>query len=275
MKFPCYVVIICLLISCGGGGETDVDVVASVGERQIQRSCLEMYLKNILGEEQYGSSPEILSQLLDQFLEEELLYGEAVRNGLSPEKPRSVVITDFIHRECDSLPEPAEAEVQEYFQRNKNKFHIGQTSVFRMILVETRSEAEEILEKIGMGKPFPDLANEYSRAPNAGEGGAVGPIEMKCLPRNISSVLEHLSEGEISEIVEVPYGFLLFQLVNTLEPGDLSLQEVYDDIVLQLKEEACERHREELVEKIEDKEHIWIYAHHLPFPYRGKYSCWQ
>ena len=267
------VVIALLLLGCSD--RDDVTTIATIDGRVIKIEEMETHLREILGEDLYVAPTEVLSELLDQLIEEELIYRHAIRENFSKELPYEEVIRRYLLEMCEKLPGPDNEEVKQYYLTHKLQYNIKRTYVFRMILVASREEAQRIYSELKEGGSFDELAREHSISPNAGSGGLVGPVELNRLPQNIQEVLIHLKDGEVSNVVEVPYGYLIFLVIRTIPARDLSMEEVYDDIVSHLREKVCSERQAHLVESLERKETVWIYAHHLPFPYSGKYPCWQ
>lgn len=251
------------------------DVVVLMGKHRIYKTALETYLKETLGRDHYAASSEILSSLLDNYIDEELLLLEAVRQGYPPEGNRSMTIIRFMENLCSQLTEPSKDQIQQYFKLHRKEFKFEKACIFREIMLNDKTLADRLLKEVKSGADFGQLARDHSLAPNAAEGGLVGPIEFDHIPENIRDILKDLKSGSVSETIEVPYGYLMFQMIKSIPGGDLSLDDVYDDIVTHLKEEACVQLKQKLINDIEKKEHVWILTHHLLFPYSGKYPSWQ
>ncbi|WP_437620963.1 peptidylprolyl isomerase [Sorangium sp. So ce1151] len=73
---------------------------------------------------------------------------------------------------------------------------------------EARARAQEALLKIRGGQSFEQAVTEYSDEPGAGErGGDLGVFERGVMVKGFSDVAFALKVGEVSEIVETPFGF--------------------------------------------------------------------
>jgi len=71
-----------------------------------------------------------------------------------------------------------------------------------------QARAEECLEKLRSGADFVEMVEEYSDEPGAADqGGAVGPFGRGEMVRSFTDTAFDLKIGEISEVVETPYGF--------------------------------------------------------------------
>lgn len=112
---------------------------------------------------------------------------------------------------------------QQYYQEHEDSFENVINT--RHILVETRKQAEEILERIHKGEGFRELAREYSLCPSGKESGgelgfwpdgtAVPPYE------EAAHSLENI--GDISGPVQSQFGFHIIQLLGRKEK--LALEE--------------------------------------------------
>lgn len=84
----------------------------------------------------------------------------------------------------------------------------------RYILVKTETAARDIRQRLAGGEEFTALAQKFSIAPNAQDGGDLGffgPGEL--LPQFEESVVQ-LGVGEFSAILEIPMGYVIIQRLN-------------------------------------------------------------
>ena len=73
---------------------------------------------------------------------------------------------------------------------------------------EARKRAEEVLAKLGRGAVFEDLVSQYSDEPGAAERhGDLGVFDRAQMVKPFADAAFSLKVGEISVIVETPFGF--------------------------------------------------------------------
>jgi NIMA-interacting peptidyl-prolyl cis-trans isomerase 1 len=77
---------------------------------------------------------------------------------------------------------------------------------------EARERAAECLAKIRAGAAFEAMVTEYSDEPGAGaRAGDLGPFNKNAMVKPFADAAFRLRVGEISELVETPYGFHVIQ----------------------------------------------------------------
>lgn len=77
---------------------------------------------------------------------------------------------------------------------------------------EARKRAQECLVKLRGGADFGEMVTEYSDEPGAAErGGDLGVFEKRKMVKPFADAAFVLNIGEVSEVVETPFGFHIIQ----------------------------------------------------------------
>src|SRR5688572_7244987 len=78
---------------------------------------------------------------------------------------------------------------------------------FRIIVVSSVDRAETVVNRLRAGGDFVSIAQAESIDPSASRGGLIGPVEPSALRPELRDALANLAAGQISGIVQVPFGF--------------------------------------------------------------------
>jgi len=125
-----------------------------------------------------------------------------------------------------------EEQTYQYWQQHKEELKNPKLIRAYQILVSLENEAQEIMHQLDRKVSFEDLAKEYSIAPEASQEGDLGFFEIQQMPQEFEEALQNLTLSDpISPIVQSPYGWHIFKLVEVLESSEISYEEAYPKII--------------------------------------------
>lgn len=254
--------------ACGAVEPVPPEAVARLGGEWVLLEDFETYLHRTAGEGTEELPSRVLSKLLDQYLEEELLSRLAVEEGLaSPDTPRRRALELLL--QAQDLPDPTEAEVRGYYQEHRQEFQRAERVRLRQILVEDEQSLERALEELESGEAFSEVAGRYS-----GDlmGGFQGELARRDLPPTFVDTIFDLSPGEVSEVVEAEYGYHLFQVTERLPEEVVPLQDAEPAIRRHLREQALDRRLDSLLQEARERYPVEVYPQNLPFEYGGDFA---
>ena len=101
-------------------------------------------------------------------------------------------------------------------------------------------QMQEILDKARAGEDFAQLATEYSDDSTRVNGGDVGLFRRGQMVPAFENAAFALQPGEISDIVETPFGLHIIKLEEREEARLLPLDEIRDQLRDHIREEAME-----------------------------------
>ena len=87
----------------------------------------------------------------------------------------------------------------------------------QIIVVESSSEAERVLQQIKNGMDFAALARQKSIDPSAASGGSMGRLDPATLRPELRDALKGIGPGHVSGIVKISVGFAILKV---LPPSD-------------------------------------------------------
>lgn len=124
------------------------------------------------------------------------------------------------------------------------------------ILVDSREQAEQLIEELEAGADFHELAQEHSQDPgSAARGGKLGWFEAEQMVPEFSAGVQALAPGETSpEPVESQFGWHLIALEQTRLTPLPEKQDVREELVNQYQHEAIES----MLEQLREQAHIEI-----------------
>lgn len=260
-----------LALALGCAEPPPSDAVARVGGDWVRMERFDLYLDHTAGIEAGELSSEVLSKILDGFLEEELLTRLAVERGVAqPDDPHRYAIERLLASEAES--EPTREEIEGYYREHRPDYRRLERVRLRQILVEDRDTVERAMTELRGGTDFAEAARRFSRDSTGETGGIQGELARDDLPPVFAETIFALEPGEISRILEAEYGFHIFQVTERLPAEVLPLELVEDEIREQLLEEAADRHLDRLVEEARNRYPVEVYTHNLPFDYRGSFD---
>jgi tetratricopeptide (TPR) repeat protein len=95
----------------------------------------------------------------------------------------------------------------------------------RIIIVNSASEAERILQQLKAGADFAVLARLKSMDPTAAEGGLMDTVDPTTLRPELRDGLKGVGPGQISSIIKLPAGFAILKALQPNEIPDLDAAE--------------------------------------------------
>ena len=230
-------------------------------------SRFEEFLRKQVGEGAGALDSRVLSRLLDQFLDAELLTRLAVEEKRLPPAGGQRQALDSLLADADVPVEPVEAE--QYYRTHQAEFALPERVRVHHILVATGAEAGRVEERLRVGEDFTTLARELSLDPSAPAGGDQGEIALEDLPPGFAPQVERLAPGEVGEPIQASDGWHLFRLDERLPARQRTLEEVAPEITERLRRQRGDALLARRLAEAADKYNVVVYAQNLPFDYRG------
>lgn len=146
---------------------------------------------------------------------------------------------------------PSDEAVAQYYQSNIARYSLPERRQARHILIKSsssdsaekkaasRAQIEEIAAKIKGGEDFATLAKERSEDTSAKQGGDLGLFGRGQMVKPFEDAVFAMKEGQVSDIVETPFGLHLIKLEKIAEAKIQPLDEVKESIVEQLTSDAA------------------------------------
>jgi len=190
--------------------------LAEVGGRKITLEELEDVVVAQTGQPLAEVPPELADALFGRHLEEEVLLAASgePRDRSLPPAVRGARTREALARLCPPPPLPSDAEIDAFLASLPTTTSTGDRLRLRQLILPDRASAEKARERLAKGEDFEALSREMSRAPNAGEGGAIGWVERGQLPPEFEAAVFPLAPGQPSAAVASNAGWHVFQVVE-------------------------------------------------------------
>ena len=172
---------------------------------------------------------------LQQAMAQEGMTAEDVKQWLLEENaPQEVLINEVGARVSVS-----DKELQEYYDEHKDEFVMPAEVTIREIVLladseaareKRRAEAEEARGRAVAAEDFAAVARDVSEAGTAAEGGVLGPLKHGELSEQLEELAFSLPVGEISELLEMPYGFHIIKIDQRVEERIAPMDEIGEQL---------------------------------------------
>lgn len=190
-------------------------------------------------EKGYLNEPNVASQL--RRIEEDWLAQLVVEREMS-----AVVI-----------PDQTEAAMT-YYEANQQEFMEPATVQLQQIMLKASDESDrqkrlpemqKILDKLTSGVDFPELAAQYSEDATKTTRGNLGWVQKGRLIPEVEVVAFKLKAGEVSEIVQSPYGLHLLKVLKRADERVRPFAAVKDDLIAMEKNNYLKKYMHDWVAK--------------------------
>ncbi|WP_427339616.1 peptidylprolyl isomerase [Caloranaerobacter sp. DY30410] len=238
-------------------------VLATVNGKQITEKDVDLLLRN-LGPQRAMQfySEEGRKRLLDELINQELIYLDALESGLDSDEEflaeleymKQNLLKQFAVRKLLENISIEEEELVTFYSDNKEKFKKPETVRARHILVDTESEANKIIEEIKSGLNFEDAAKRYSKCPSKANGGDLGYFTRGKMVKEFENASFELEKGQMSEPVKTSFGYHIIEILDKKEEEISPFEAVKDQIKNQL---IAAKQNEVYFKKVEELRNIY------------------
>lgn len=153
-----------------------------------------------------------------------------------------ILISRVVGYEVRKRVTVSDEEVEEYYSQHLKDYWVSEKLQLRHILFLMdnnllemdkyikKQKALQALQKIRSGEDFISVAKEFSEDISASTGGDLGVIERGKMVPEFEKAAFLLKEGEVSGLVETPYGLHIIKVDKIIPGQTLPLDKVKDQI---------------------------------------------
>ena len=179
-------------------------------------------------------------------------YGEDFTNLFTREKidyeqwkqeyKVEMLMQKLIAVDVNSKIKITEKEIEDFYNEHRNHYKTEARVKVAQIVVRDLAMAKKIEARLKAGEDFAKVAAAVSIGPEALRGGDLGFITRRIMPEPLDQIIFNLPVNQISPIVQSPYGFHIFKVLEKQQAKTQNLAQAREDIITDLrlqKEEAA------------------------------------
>jgi len=262
MKFTVIVTSLLILTACSDGKG-----IASVDGETITQEMFSAYLEE---KRIPDTNQKRVESALDMYLEREALT-QAIEDsekldmqGIEAELnelKKQMTISRYFDQYLKSAVN--EEAIRNFYSENSENYQVTRAQVAHILLRTrktmdeseigaVRTRAQEIQSKATSDGNFAELAKAHSEDKiSAAKGGDLGWLNEGAVAPEFSKVAFTLKEGEVSQVIQTPFGFHIIKSIAAPQTVQKSFESVKGDIRYQLKSEAKKAELERLLSTVE------------------------
>ena len=216
-------------------------ILAKVGTLTVTEEEVNEFILSLGQRGQAYNTPEGRAMVLNQIIDSKLFLLDARRNLMEGEpefraelaKIKDKLLVNYAaEKALAAVKEPTDAEIEEYYNANPDKFSRPETVNASHILVDSEERALEILRDIKAGKiSFEDAASAHSSCPSSERGGSLGDFTKGQMVPEFDTAVFSMAVGEVTDApVQTQFGYHLIKLNSKTEGSVAPLAEVREGV---------------------------------------------
>lgn len=216
-------------------------ILATVGATTITEADVNEFLEGLGPRAGSYNNPEGRKVILEQLIGNRLLLLEARKNlfEIEPQfkaqlaKIKDSLLSSYALEKVISAVKVTDAEAEEYYNSNKDKFELGEAVSASHILVDSEELAAELIKKINAGEiSFEDAAKKHSSCPSGQNGGSLGEFGRGQMVPEFDEAVFSMEVGKISDApVKTQFGYHVIRVDGKKESAAAPFAEIKEEIV--------------------------------------------
>jgi parvulin-like peptidyl-prolyl isomerase len=183
----------------------------------------------------YQSSPQRMSEFLDTYINQKILYTEAVRRGIGNRKDviektenfKKQLMGQTLGQEILKELRVSDGEIDEYYRQHKEDYEqVGISEIFiktdpagGMTKEAALIKASEVSKRAKAGEDWGELATRFSEdKASRKKGGKGGYVQRGKFGPAVDDVLFRMKKGEITGPLEVDGGYFIIKIEEGAAP---------------------------------------------------------
>ena len=173
---------------------------------------------------------------------------------------RAQLVSEGIYKDITGNVKISDAEAQQYYDQNIDRYKVAESRVVRHILVKTKDEADQIRSEIENGADFATLAKEKSQDPGSKDQGGKLTVSKGQTVAPFDKAAFSLDTNQLSGPVKTQYGYHLIQPLTDVKQGRVT---PFTEVRAQIKSQLLQQKKGDAVSQ-------WVAK--VEKEYKGKVS---
>ena len=249
-----------IFAGCGKKEKTDT-AVARAGNAVLTLDALKEKLPPQLDD---SLSVEDKINLVVRWVDEELLYQEALRRGIDNEEKikdllerskKGILVAQLLDREFEKISEVADKDMQVYYEANKEDFTRTNLEIrAQHILVEDKTKAARVRKRLLTGERFATVAREESLDSSALDVGDLGYFSKREADPQLWDACLKLKVNVISRPIQTDMGYHITQVIDKKDEGTIrDIEQVRSQIANKIRSQRHGARLRALIENLRQK----------------------
>ena len=181
----------------------------------------------------------ILKQLIQQTIlsQKVNIHSDRIKYALE-NQTRAFLSTELVGKLSEI--EVIESEIESLYVKFSTDIERKKEYNASHILVETETEAEELLLSLKNGADFSELAKTYSTGPSGAQGGNLGWFGQGAMVPTFENAVIKLKIDELSVPVQTQFGWHLIKLNNVRKTPVPTIEEVRKELITEIKKKKID-----------------------------------
>ncbi len=205
-------------------------------------------------------SQEARTNYIRHWVDEELLYQEAVKNDLLNDPwvaervddlVRSLAIARYLEKDIKNMSRPTPTHVKEYYQQHSNEFVWENV---HLVVNYWRCETPGGMDKLRSNLLRGNNNSIWTGTPGGLDHNRISINGKDGTDPQLWKVVSRLKVGQVSSVKRILSAYWILKLDDRFEKGDpKSIDEVQEEISARLMEESIRNRKETIIQKLIDE----------------------
>lgn len=197
------------------------------------------------------------TELREQLKKENITYRD-FRDGIKMNILRSRVLARVISPEVKIT----DNDLKEYYDKHLNEYREEEYRLKQIFVSGQRQDGAQramaAYKLLSEGKPFEDVAAEWSDDPSAKTGADIGYVKKEDLMPQLKQSLSQVTPGSYTQVIQTPYGFNILKLVDVKKSDTLPFDAAKDAIRGKVVLDESEKRYKEYIDKLRKSSYIEV-----------------